>query len=78
MEAWVNWANIGKNNFKYDPVTGYPRYVGDGNYDTKVVLVQAALNDGKLTENEKRYISNMFGASVLDEALGRIRRGQGN
>ena len=78
MEAWINWTNIGKNNFEYDPVTGYPRYVGDGNYDTKVVLVQAALNDGKLTENEKRYISNMFGASVLDEALGRIRRGQGN
>lgn len=78
MEAWINWANGQKVNFEYDPVTGYPRYVGDGNYDTKVALVQAALNDGKLTENEKRYISNMFDASVLDEALGRIHRGQGN
>lgn len=78
MEAWINWANGRKNNFEYDPVTGYPRYVGDGNYDTKVALVQAALNDEKLTENEKRYISNMFDASVLDEALGRIHRGQGN
>lgn len=78
MEAWINWANGRKNNFEYDPATGYPRYVGDGNYDTKVALVQAALNDEKLTENEKRYISNMFDASVLDEALGRIHRGQGN
>ena len=78
MEAWIDWANKRKVNFEYDPVTGYPRYVGDGNTDTQIVLVQAALNDGKLTENEKRYISNMFSASVFNEASDRIRRGQGN
>ncbi len=78
MEAWINWANGRKVNFEYDPVTGYPRYVGDGNTDTQIVLVQAALNDGKLTENEKRYIANMFSASVFNEASDRIRRGQGN
>lgn len=78
MEAWVNWANGRKKNFEYDSSTGNIKYVGDENFDTQVVLVQAALNDGNLTDSEKKSIANLFSASVYDEALGRIRRGQGN
>lgn len=76
LEAWKKWANGRKVNFDYDTFTGYLTYVGDGNYDTQVELVKSALNDKKLSENEKAHIAGLFSASVLEEAQNMIKNGR--
>lgn len=76
LEPWKKWANGRKVNFDYDTFTGYLTYVGDGNYDTQVELVKHALNDKKLSENEKAHIAGLFSASVLEEAQNMIKNGR--
>lgn len=77
MKSWVyDWANNRKKNFEYNENTDELKYVGDGNFDTQVMLVLAALKDVNFNDTQKKRIMNLFSASVIDEAERMLKAGR--